>query len=57
MAENKQRRFPMIPAKAWWALRERFKKTIPSKVDEGYLHTVLGVSEKSANANIIPALI
>ncbi len=57
MAENTTKNvFPIIPVKHWWALREQFKKTIPSAVNESYVASVLGMTEKSARSNIIPSL-
>lgn len=57
MAENTSKTaFPVIPVKHWWALRERFKKTIPAVVNESYLASVLDMTEISARSNIIPSL-
>ena len=49
--------YPVIPIKHWWALRNKFKQSIPNSVTGGYVATVLAMDEKSAKANIIPALI
>lgn len=54
MAEEKKGNFPLLPVTNWWALRKRFKQTIPSSVTVSYLSTVLSVGEKSAG-NLIPA--
>ncbi len=54
MAEEKSI-FPLISARAWWTLRKRFKRTMPSVVTKNYLSTVLGTSEKTAT-NILPIL-
>jgi hypothetical protein len=56
MAEVERKSFPRISAKSWWTLRDRFRKSIPSVVDETYLSSVLGVSERSAKANDLPPL-
>jgi hypothetical protein len=48
--------FPRLPERQWWAIRERFKQSIPSKVTSNYLATVLNMKEASAKANILPAL-
>lgn len=56
MAEAAKITYPVIPVKHWWSLRERFKKSIPAVVNENYIASVLGMSEKSAKSNIIPSL-
>ena len=56
MAEDVKKGFPVIPIKHWWALRERFRKSIPSKVDPTYVSSVLNMSEVSAQNNILPTL-
>jgi len=57
MAEDTAKNvFPKIPVKHWWALRERFKKTIPSAVNESYVASVLDMTEQSARSNILPSL-
>ncbi len=56
MAEKEA--FPRIPEKSWWALREQFKKSVPTTVTPKYLATVLSpMTDKSAKANIFPYLI
>jgi hypothetical protein len=50
-------RFPTLPAKQWWALRTKFKQTIPTRVTPAYLAAALGMQEKSAKANVLPALL
>lgn len=54
--DNSKAVFPVIPVTHWWALREKFKKTIPSVVNDSYIASVLNMSEKSARSNIIPSL-
>lgn len=54
--QEDRKRYPTIPEKAWWTLRERFKKAIPARVDPAYLASVLGVTPHSAQVNILPAL-
>ena len=53
MTENEKSSFPMLPVKHWWALRERFKASIPGVVSPSYIATVLNMKEKSAHANVI----
>jgi hypothetical protein len=53
---DESRTFPSMPAKSWWALRERFRRTLPAKVDATYIASVLGMTERSAESNILPAL-
>jgi hypothetical protein len=55
MAEKES--YPSIPAKHWWGLRNKFKQSIPPTVTPGYLAAALGMSEDSARANVLPALI
>ncbi|WP_404385030.1 DUF5343 domain-containing protein [Knoellia locipacati] len=45
---SERKTFPQLSPGVWWALRDRFKRSIPGSVDANYIHTVLGVSEKSA---------
>ena len=56
MADEAKKGFPVIPVKHWWALRERFRKSVPSKVDAQYVASVLNMSEGSAQNNILPTL-
>lgn len=56
MAEDVKKGFPVIPVKHWWALRERFRKSIPSKVDAQYVASVLDMTVTSAQNNILPTL-
>ena len=56
MAESFKSNFPVIPVKNWWAIRERFKKSIPSEVTPSYIASVLQMAEKSAKTNILPSL-
>ena len=55
MAEQKQS-FPMLPINHWWALRKKFKQSIPGVVTDSYLATVLNMQENSARANVLPYL-
>lgn len=49
--------FPRISANHWWALRERFRITVPKSVEDTYLATLLGgMSAKSARANVMAPL-
>jgi hypothetical protein len=45
-----------MPSSSWWALRERFRRALPSKVDATYVASALGMAERSAETNILPAL-
>jgi hypothetical protein len=40
--------FPNMPVKHWWALRERFKRSLPSTVTPDYLETALNINQGSA---------
>ena len=53
MAEKKIS-YPMLPTKHWWALRQKFKQSIPGIVTANYVATVLNMKEVSARANVLP---
>jgi hypothetical protein len=55
MAEEKKT-FPMLPISHWWALRRKFKQSIPGVVTDNYLATVLEMGVNSARANVLPFL-
>ena len=46
--------YPMLPVDHWWALREKFKQSIPGTVTANYIATVLNMKEVSARANVLP---
>ena len=48
--------YPYLPAKAWWALRKKFRQSIPPQVTPSYLVLVLGGKESTAKWNILPPL-
>jgi hypothetical protein len=57
MSEKSQKTaFPVIPIKHWWALREKFKQSIPGVVTGNYLSSVLSMKVESAMTNILPSL-
>jgi hypothetical protein len=56
VADESKKSFPVIPVKHWWALRDRFRKSIPSKVDAQYVASVLNMTPVSAQNNILPSL-
>lgn len=53
MADQK---FPMIPEKNWWTLREQFKKTLPANVSVTYLKTLLGLNSEKSAVNLVAPL-
>lgn len=55
MAEAKN--FPMLPISHWWALRNKFKQSIPGIVTDNFLSSVLKMTKDSARANVLPYLI
>jgi hypothetical protein len=55
MAEEKKS-FPMLPISHRWALRKKFKQSIPGVVTDSYLATVLEMGANSARANVLPFL-
>lgn len=55
MAEQKKT-YPMLPVAHWWALRKKFRQSIPGVVTDSYLATVLQMQPNSARANVLPYL-
>ena len=55
MTEQKKS-YPMLYISHWWALRKKFRQSIPSVVTDSYLATVLKTEAKSARANVLPFL-
>ena len=53
MPETQKTSFPMLPIKHWWALRDRFKASIPGVVSPSYIAATLNMQEQSARANVI----
>lgn len=50
--------YPRFPEKNWWALREHFKRSVPTKVTPKFISTVLSpMDEKSAKTNVYPNLV
>jgi len=49
MADNKAY-YPQLPAAVWWGLKEQFKKSLPNKVTDSYLHSYFGVQTTAAKA-------
>jgi hypothetical protein len=56
MAQTTKKSFPMLPLAHWWALRQKFKQSIPGVVTDSYLATVLEMAANSARANVLPFL-
>lgn len=56
MADSDKKTYPILSSRSWWALRKKFKQTIPAKVDDVYLASVLNMSKVSAQTNILPSL-
>ena len=54
MAERKS--FPMLPGAHWWALREKFKQSMPGVVTDSYLAAALNMQARSARGNVLPYL-
>lgn len=48
--------FPMLPVAHWFALRRKFKQSIPGVVTNNYISTVLDMGADSARANVLPFL-
>jgi hypothetical protein len=56
MASDENKRYPDMSVGQWWALRKKFRNSIPKEVTKNYIASVLGMQEDSARANIIPTL-
>lgn len=57
MADNGDKRtFPRLPTRNWWDLRERFKRTMPSRVDTDYLQSVLGLTSAGSAKTLLGPL-
>ncbi|MCO5052612.1 MAG: DUF5343 domain-containing protein [Verrucomicrobiae bacterium] len=56
MADEKKTSFPKMPTKNWWALRDKFKQTIPTTVTDNYVASVLNMTQDSARANVLTPL-
>jgi hypothetical protein len=54
--KEKKTSFPMLPGAHWWALREKFKQSIPGVVTDSYLAATLNMQPKSARGNVLPYL-
>lgn len=54
MATEKQS-FPLMPLSNWFALRKKFRATLPAKVTPSYLGSALSMKEESARINILPS--
>lgn len=56
MAEEKKK-YPFLAKNNWWKLRKKFRETYPKgKVTDTYLASVLDMSKRSAQNNVIPEL-
>jgi hypothetical protein len=57
MAVSKEKvTYPMISTNAWWALRRKFRQSIPTRVTDSYLASVLNMQQKSASVNVLSPL-
>lgn len=54
--DNEKRTYPRLPAKNWWTLRDRFKQTMPARVDADYLQSVMGLSSTASAGNLMGPL-
>ncbi len=55
-ADTDKKTYPRLPAKNWWTLRERFKQTMPSRVDADYLQSILGLTSTASAGNLMGPL-
>jgi hypothetical protein len=51
MADDRKT-YPRLPAKNWWTLRDRFRQSMPGKVDADYLQSVLGLTSSASASNL-----
>lgn len=56
MATEEKKSYPTMAVKNWFALRKRFKTSIPKEVTANYLASAVGMSILSAQKNILPYL-
>jgi hypothetical protein len=54
--QTRRATYPILPERWWWALRTRFKQTVPQKVTAAYLADVLNVGEETAAKIAMPAI-
>ena len=54
--DNEKKTYPRLPAKNWWTLRDRFKQTMPARVDADYLQSVMGLSSTASAGNLMGPL-
>lgn len=47
--------YPMFSSTAWWAIRKKFIQSVPQRVTDTYLSTLLSMEIKSAR-NLIPTM-
>ncbi|NPV00637.1 MAG: DUF5343 domain-containing protein [Brevinematales bacterium] len=50
---NEKKVYPKIPETNWWALRNQFNKSLPTKVNASYLKSLLNLATDSAARNLI----
>ena len=54
MAEQNNNSYPMISEKYWWAIRNKFRASVPTTVTPTYVTSLLSLgSDASANSNVI----
>jgi hypothetical protein len=53
MVEKNSGSYPMLPAKSWWVIRQKFQTKLPNEVTGSYLASILGTSEESAQTNVL----
>ena len=55
MAENEARKsYPILPVSQWWALRKKFKQSIPGVVTDTYISAALSMGVTSDRNNVLP---
>ena len=56
MVNEEKKSYPMMAVRNWFALRKKFKISIPKEVTANYLSSTLGMTLLSAQKNILPYL-
>jgi hypothetical protein len=56
MADDTKNSYPLMPKANWWAIRNKFKQTIPTTVTPTYVASIFKMSPESARKNVLPTL-
>lgn len=56
VVKEKDVKYPMISTKTWWNLRKQFTRTMPSRLIENNIASLLGMEPRSVQVNIFNPL-